>query len=1022
MNFSRLWLAALLGCVGSISSAQVVISQVYGAGGNSGATLNADYVELFNRGTTAQSLAGWSVQYAATTGSSWSRTDLVGPNINLQPGQYYLIRMATGANGSPIATFDQTGSLSMAAGAGKVALVTNTTTLTGACPTGGIQDFVGYGPLTNCSETAPTSVNLSATTAAFRGSNGCTDAGNNSTDFSTAAPSPRNSTSALNACSGGLPTLSISSVSVPEGNSGTTSMTFTVTASAVPSSTISFNFATADGTATLANNDYLAISGTGSISSPNNSTTVTVQILGDTVVESDETLTLNITGVTGAAPSSLSATGTITNDDSAPAGCTPTHTISQIQGSGQTSPLVGQTGISTTGIVTAVRTTGFFVQEPTITPGSTSSQGLFVFLNAALPSSAAVGNSVCVSGGAIVEFRRANDPTPYSVTELDTTAANVSLVASGQPIPAAIDLTTALLDTNGALDQLERFEGMRVRLPDSVAVGATAGFGEVVVTRSGVNRPFREPGIIAFQTPPTGTLCAQSSQVNPGQSGCIPKWDGSPEKIVVDSDGLAGQPSRSYAVGANLGEVFGPLHFDFASYRILPENSLPVIAPPAEVPVPVATADKLTVANFNVENFTVASGTTKRTKLNLAIRNVLRNPDVIGFQEVENLAVLQTLAGEVNTSNAGSTNYQAYLIVGNDAQRNVGFLVNTTRVTVNNVQQFGLTDTFDCGGNSGIVNDRPPLVLTATLSAGGGAVPLTFKVISNHLRSFIDIESTAPEASCPGQTAGFRVRLKRAKQAEYLAQLVQGFQAAGDRVIVLGDMNAYEFNDGYVDSLGTIKGTPAAAGTVVLPTAFGLVSPPIVNLVESIPAPQRYSYVIGGGPSIQSTPAQGSAQVIDHILVTQNLMNRNPVMTYARMDADYPEFLRSDVTTPRRVSDHDPSVMQLQLPTMVLQGQATVTRLAFNWSTIQQRWIGQFRITNTGSSAIAAPVQFCLTNLSVGTIFGGVTSAVGPCRTLTSPIAAGASVNVSVAIMGTFNSTTGAPIPTFLERVYSGGI
>jgi hypothetical protein len=54
----------------ALAPAQVVISQVYGGGGNAGATLKNDFIEIFNRGTAAQNLTGWSVQYASATGST----------------------------------------------------------------------------------------------------------------------------------------------------------------------------------------------------------------------------------------------------------------------------------------------------------------------------------------------------------------------------------------------------------------------------------------------------------------------------------------------------------------------------------------------------------------------------------------------------------------------------------------------------------------------------------------------------------------------------------------------------------------------------------------------------------------------------------------------------------------------------------------------------------------------------------------------------------------------------------------
>ena len=156
-------------------SPDVVISQVYGAGGNAGALLRNDYIELFNRGTTTVSLDGWSVQYtsAAGTGSFGGATPLSG---SLAPGQYYLVQEASGgANGTPIATPDASGTIAMAAGAGKV-IVANTTAGVGcngssapctAAQLAQIVDLVGYGAANFFEGAGPAPV-ISGTTADFR--------------------------------------------------------------------------------------------------------------------------------------------------------------------------------------------------------------------------------------------------------------------------------------------------------------------------------------------------------------------------------------------------------------------------------------------------------------------------------------------------------------------------------------------------------------------------------------------------------------------------------------------------------------------------------------------------------------------------------------------------------------------------------------------------------------------------------------------------------------------------------------
>jgi hypothetical protein len=216
----KIYLLALT-LVSAMSFGQVVISQVYGGGGNSGATYTNDFIELFNRGTVAQSLNGWSVQYNSATGATWSiKTDL--PNVTLQPGQYYLIQEATNAavgvalptpdlNGMSAASTSVTG-IALAVGAGKVVLANSTVFVTGANPVDAqIVDKVGYGITpTGFEGTGPTGTVLTSTTSAQRLSTGCTDTNNNPTDFVAALPIPRNMATAISVCSS-APSIAITS-------------------------------------------------------------------------------------------------------------------------------------------------------------------------------------------------------------------------------------------------------------------------------------------------------------------------------------------------------------------------------------------------------------------------------------------------------------------------------------------------------------------------------------------------------------------------------------------------------------------------------------------------------------------------------------------------------------------------------------------------------------------------------------------------------------------------------------------
>jgi predicted extracellular nuclease len=239
--------------------------------------------------------------------------------------------------------------------------------------------------------------------------------------------------------------------------------------------------------------------------------------------------------------------------------------------------------------------------------------------------------------------------------------------------------------------------------------------------------------------------------------------------------------------------------------------------------------------------------------------------------------------------------YVAYLEEGNDPSGlDVGILVKRTRVEVLHFAQEGKSETFrnPINGQPELLNDRPPLVLTARVFPPAG-VPSVITVIVNHLRSLIDIEDPV---------AGARVRAKRAGQAEFLAALLnrRGDDDPRERILVLGDLNAFEFNDGYVDVVDTIRGAPAPREQTVLPTR-DLLDPDLVELIDALPPASRYSYVF-----------DGTAQILDHILVTQTLQPFVATFSYVRGNADSPEVWRSDARRPERISDHDAALMYIR--------------------------------------------------------------------------------------------------------------
>ncbi|MGA3129887.1 MAG: choice-of-anchor D domain-containing protein [Terracidiphilus sp.] len=1009
-NSLRSIILSLLGffCLASLSaSAQtgLVISQMYGGGGNSGAPYTYDYLELYNPTASPISLNGVSYQYASSAGSSWASVAL--PNVSVLPGHYFLIQNAAGsahpANLPVTPDFVPVSPINFSATTGKVALVQGTASLTGTCPTGAnIIDFLGFGTAI-CFKGSGDAPAPSNTTADIRTGY----AGNNAADFVVGAPNPHNS-----AYGSSTTSLSATGLSTPSTvNSGSpVLLTVTVTPATSPASTgisVTVNLSAIGGSATQHFYD----------DGSNGDTTAGDNIFSFAVtptVSTSATVSLPVT-VTDA--ESGNATANIGLTVNVPAVNLPIHTIqgSKSLTATSVSPYAAQT-VTTEGIVTGVGTAGYFIQSPDANADSdpTTPEGIYVYTGSGkVPSAAVIGNYVQVTGAVATYPAVTVSHTP--ATEIDTTAATI--LATSQPLPTPVAISNSMLTPSGGLYQLTPYEGMRVSIPSLTTVSGTdasltsevtetqTSNGQFYAVLTGTPRPFREPGI-DIRDPQTG-LPAD-----------VAKFDDNPERILVDSAFLGGT-AIDLSTGAVLPNVTGILDFTYSSdsyydpSRLVLDSSynrLAVTAGMPVEPVPAAASDEFRVAAYNIERFyntnsaddidyNPVTGETEKSsavdvtptayanrlaKVSLAIRHVLGNPDIVTLEEPENESVITDIAAQISADAqaAGEADPQyvaygtgtSYAPYTNDASGvSVGFLVKSTVDTLN-IQQFGASNLFTDprdGATQQTLNDRPPLVLHAGIKRSG-AVDYPITVIVNHLRSLSD-ENDPSE--------GVFVRAKKELQAEFLAGLIQEYQAAGEHVVSVGDYNAFEFSDGYIDILGTITNQNVLPSTqVVEPGVAGLVNPPATDLATLLPADQRWSY-----------QEYGNAQILDHIVATADLVAGGAHMAYGHLDSDQPVIAYNDPTTPARTSDHDAAVGYFTLPAPVLS--ATLNGNGNFGSVILGNLSSGtgFTLTNTGEGAIS------ISNIATSGDFSqtnncGSSLALGTTCTITvvfSPIATG---------------------------------
>ena len=657
--------------------------------------------------------------------------------------------------------------------------------------------------------------------------------------------------------------VSIADASVVEGDSGVQQLIFTVRrgGGSGQSASVSYNV-NLDGSANAADlAPGTPLSGTVTFGVGESVKQIIIGIQGDTLPEGNETLSITLSNPVGnIIVTDGNAIGTITNDDPI------ALAIYQIQGEGHRSTVAGQT-VTTTGIVTAVDSNGFYLQDATGDGNARTSDGIFVLTTTA--PTVAVGDSINLRGQ-VQEFLPGNNPANLTTTQI--ALSSVQVVSSGNALPAAVLIGTggllppsAVFEDDGftsfdpltdAADFYESLEGMRVTIDAPLVVSGTNSFGETQVVASG--------GLGATGVNSRGGITIGSDSP-----------DFNPERIQIDDDsGIFAGFVPNYGQGDRLTSVTGIVNYNFSTYEVLVTEAVFVAfdapAPTREIATITGSADRLSIATYNLENLDPTD-----TKFDILARDIainLRAPDILAVQEIQDADGAGTgtnLSGTVTANlliaainRAGGPNY-AYVEVAPT-------VANSTGGEPNGNIRNGFFYNIDRVGY--IANSA---IAVPGSAFNGSRQPLTAQFVFNQqVINAFSVHSTSRGGSDPlfGATqppadAGDGARTAQATALRgYINNLLAGDPNAN--IAVLGDFNGFTFER----AIGALE-----AGGV------------LTDLNRLLAPEERYSFVF-----------DGNAQALDHILVTAGLA-ANAQYDAVHLNSEQPD-------TPARGTDHDPQI------------------------------------------------------------------------------------------------------------------
>ena len=569
--------------------------------------------------------------------------------------------------------------------------------------------------------------------------------------------------------------------------------------------------------------------------------------------------------------------------------------VGTIQGAAHTSPFRGRT-VATTGIVTAVDTDGFYLQDPAGDGDARTSDGLFVFTGR--KPAAAVGDRLCVRGP-VAEYQPGGVAT-NNLTITQITRPTLTRLSRRNRLPTPVVMGVGgrippdrVIDNDGfavfdpeedGIDFYEALEGMRVTVKDAVAVSPTSRFGEIFV---------RARGTSSSGLSKRGTLTIRPDDFNP-------------ERIQIDDDfGLSPMAPPHVKVGDSLGDVTGVVNYGFGNYEVRFTEAFThtrgLLKPEA---THLSSGDGyLTIASFNVLNLDPndADGDTDMAAgrfdvVASVIAKNLRYPDIVALQEVQDNdgsartgvkaadATLRLLVDRIAVLGSVRYRFVDHPFIGDDTNGGqpggnirVAFLYNPRRVDLIPGSVATVTGPADQRTNprNPFFNGRLPLIAGFRTRAPGHA-PVT--VVNNHFNSkrgssplFGRIQPFTELQEEPRVNSGVDHRRRQAHAVHDF--VIARLAASGDAaIVVLGDFNEFAF----VSPLKILERS-------------------LHNLTRKLPPSERYTYIF-----------EGNAQSLDHVLVSPSL-SASAEVDIVHVNAEFAE-------TAARASDHDPILARLKLP------------------------------------------------------------------------------------------------------------